>query len=342
MVTTRTVIGRCMGIDNNMYFSIIVPVYKVEDYIYECLDSILAQRFNDFELILVDDGSPDRCPQICDEYAERDKRVRVIHKKNGGLSSARNAALDVARGDYIVFVDSDDVITHDTLQNMRTALHQLPDVLISEYYSSPGCSLGNMPESLFIIPKSTRKSDVISFVFYKKENTWASVQYIVKRNLIEERHLRFEEGYYHEDVSWTGQLFLYAQTFSYYNKVWYVRRPDRMDSITNVIKPKRTLDTIELISKQIHSSAYSRLSENEKKTIFNQYIRAAFSSMIYYSSYKRKDQLKIAKEAKKNIDIFDYALSKKHRVFVTLMRVIGVDCSMKLYCMFVMRGGKQE
>lgn len=93
--------------------SIIVPVYNVEEYIHRCIDSILAQTFTDFELILVNDGSPDQCGKICDEYAENDSRIKVIHKKNGGLSDARNAGLEIAQGEYIGFVDSDDWIEAD-------------------------------------------------------------------------------------------------------------------------------------------------------------------------------------------------------------------------------------
>lgn len=93
--------------------SVIVPIYNVEKYLNRCVDSILAQTYENLEIILVDDGSPDNCPQICDGYAKRDSRIRVIHKKNGGLSSARNAGLDVATGDYIGFVDSDDYISPD-------------------------------------------------------------------------------------------------------------------------------------------------------------------------------------------------------------------------------------
>lgn len=90
--------------------SVIVPVYKVEPYLRECIDSILAQTYTDFELILVDDGSPDNCGKICDEYAEKDARIIVIHQENQGLSAARNAGLDVMRGEYVAFVDSDDLI----------------------------------------------------------------------------------------------------------------------------------------------------------------------------------------------------------------------------------------
>ena len=102
--------------------SIIVPVYKVEAYLDRCVNSILNQTFTDFELILVDDGSPDRCPMMCDEWAKRDDRIQVIHKKNGGLSSARNAGLDIAKGNYIGFVDSDDWIETDMYEYLYKAI----------------------------------------------------------------------------------------------------------------------------------------------------------------------------------------------------------------------------
>lgn len=90
--------------------SVIVPIYKVEKYLRKCLDSIINQTYKNLEIILVDDGSPDNCPQIVDEYAKNDKRIRVIHKENGGLSSARNAGLAIATGDYVAFADSDDIL----------------------------------------------------------------------------------------------------------------------------------------------------------------------------------------------------------------------------------------
>lgn len=93
--------------------SIIVPVYKTERFLSACISSILAQTFTDFELILVDDGSPDSCPALCDAAAAKDSRIRVIHQKNRGLSVARNAGLDAAEGEWIAFVDSDDIITPD-------------------------------------------------------------------------------------------------------------------------------------------------------------------------------------------------------------------------------------
>lgn len=102
--------------------SVVVPVYKVEEYLDECVRSITQQTHTDLEIILVDDGSPDHCPSMCDAWKEKDPRIRVIHKKNGGLSDARNAGIDIATGEYIAFVDSDDWILPDMYEEMLKAL----------------------------------------------------------------------------------------------------------------------------------------------------------------------------------------------------------------------------
>lgn len=121
--------------------SIIVPVYKVEKYLPKCIDSILAQTFRDYELILIDDGSPDNCGTICDEYAAKDDRIIVIHQKNQGVSAARNAGLDIARGTYLGFVDSDDWIEPEMYETMiSTAKEKQVDVVICgiNYYEENG------------------------------------------------------------------------------------------------------------------------------------------------------------------------------------------------------------
>lgn len=102
--------------------SVIIPVYKTEKYIHKCLDSVLNQTYKNLEVILVDDGSPDNCPVICDEYAQKDSRIKVFHKENGGLSSARNLGLDNMTGDYVSFVDSDDYIESDMIETMLNQL----------------------------------------------------------------------------------------------------------------------------------------------------------------------------------------------------------------------------
>ena len=102
--------------------SVIVPVYNVENYLDKCVQSIMAQTYREFELILVDDGSPDRCPQLCDAYPQMDRRVSVIHKANGGLSDARNVGVDQAKGEYVTFIDSDDFVSHDYLETLWNLL----------------------------------------------------------------------------------------------------------------------------------------------------------------------------------------------------------------------------
>lgn len=122
---------------NNMtapILSVIVPVYNVEEFLGECVDSILVQTFEDYELILVDDGSTDSSGQICDRYASLDQRVFVIHKENGGLSSARNAGLDVAKGEYVTFIDSDDVIVgYDVYEKVMAEFAVNPDADVVQY-----------------------------------------------------------------------------------------------------------------------------------------------------------------------------------------------------------------
>ena len=121
--------------------SVIVPVYKVEAYLPRCIDSILNQTFCDFELILVDDGSPDSCGEICDEYAEKDKRIRVIHQDNKRLSAARNAGIDVASGEWIALIDSDDWVHRDYLKILYSGIRNNTDIVICGCYIT-----GNMHE----------------------------------------------------------------------------------------------------------------------------------------------------------------------------------------------------
>jgi glycosyltransferase involved in cell wall biosynthesis len=113
--------------------SVIVPVYNAEKFIDRCIKSILNQNYNDFEIILVDDGSPDKCPKICDEWAEKDERIKVIHKINGGVSSARNAGLKVAKGEFVTFVDSDDTLSDCALLNMNNLMDSETDFVICSH-----------------------------------------------------------------------------------------------------------------------------------------------------------------------------------------------------------------
>jgi glycosyltransferase involved in cell wall biosynthesis len=109
--------------DNRPLISVIVPVYNVENYLRACVDSIIAQTYDNLEIILVDDGSPDNCPAICDEYAEKDRRIKVIHKENGGVSSARNYGIDASKGLYITFIDSDDTVAKNWIEGLYETIN---------------------------------------------------------------------------------------------------------------------------------------------------------------------------------------------------------------------------
>ena len=115
-------------------YSFILPIYKVEKYLSDCIESILKQSINDYEIILVDDGSPDSCPSICDSYAKKDSRIVVVHKKNGGLCDARNAGLNVAKGEYILFLDPDDYIEPNYLEVIDSNIGNY-DLLVFSFYN---------------------------------------------------------------------------------------------------------------------------------------------------------------------------------------------------------------
>lgn len=120
---------------NQSLVSVIIPVYKVERFICRCIDSVIGQAYKNLEIILVDDGSPDRCGEICDDYAKKDKRIRVIHQKNQGLSAARNAGLEIAAGQWLYFLDSDDYISAPAIEKMVSAAEKGHyDIVIAGYY----------------------------------------------------------------------------------------------------------------------------------------------------------------------------------------------------------------
>ena len=211
--------------------SVIVPVYKVEKYLRKCVDSILCQTYPRFELILVDDGSPDGCGAICDEYAAGDPRVRVIHKPNGGLSSARNVGIDAAKGDYLYFVDSDDWLEPEALMALIEAVHN---------YDVPISCIGNYDvnietgeKTLGICPK---KEEVISGEeMVGRIFTWdgcdsAVCDKLFRRELFRER--RFPVGKICEDIPVTYRILLEAGRIAMVDKPLYnyLRRPGSLSN----------------------------------------------------------------------------------------------------------------
>lgn len=186
----------------NPKISIIVPVYKVEQYLHKCVGSILAQTFINFELILVDDGSPDNCGKICDEYAERDSRIKVIHKENGGLASARNAGLNIAQGDYVGFVDSDDWIESDMYELLyKMCVENNCDIASCTskiYYNDKTVITGTHP--LIIHNKNEAMKAMLEGELYD-EVVWTK---LFKRSLMQ--NIEFPVGMTYEDTAFTYKV----------------------------------------------------------------------------------------------------------------------------------------
>lgn len=180
--------------------SIIVPIYKVEPYLRRCLDSIINQTYSNLEIILVDDGSPDNCPQICDEYAAKDKRIVVIHKENGGLSDARNSGLDVAKGDYIYFLDGDDYLGEGTIACLLEHMQKKDKIAIAIGYFTADYNGEYRPyrkEWIFDRSRYIEAADFADRMLMEKSN-FAATAKLYKRNLFE--NLRFQKGIKNEDT----------------------------------------------------------------------------------------------------------------------------------------------
>lgn len=188
---------------NHIRLSIIIPVYKVEEYLDRCVESVLRQSFRGWEMILVDDGSPDRCPEMCDGWARRDSRIRAVHKANGGLSSARNHGIRLAEGEWVTFIDSDDELAPETLSPLMTMLAEHPEYDILEYsvhqdYGHPsGGFLYRMQERTYRT-FTDYWSDACGY-----EHCWACNK-IFRRRI--PAGCAFPEGRYYEDVLFMGRI----------------------------------------------------------------------------------------------------------------------------------------
>lgn len=227
--------------------SIVVPVYKVEKYLDRCVESIVNQTYNNLEIILVDDGSPDNCPKMCDEWAKRDDRIQVIHKVNGGLSDARNAGLDIMTGDYVMFVDSDDFIDKEMCYDMlNLSVKEGADICCCNYFDF----YENVPfkknDVIQVQTQIFKGEEVIGLLFNKKLPlimvAWCK---LYKAEIFKE--LRFEVGRYHEDEFMIHHTLSRANVLVYTNKKYY-NYLKRTGSITSKISNKNIEDSLEAFS----------------------------------------------------------------------------------------------
>lgn len=246
--------------------SIIVPVYQVEKYLRQCIDSILAQTFQDFELILVDDGSKDRSGQICDEYAKKDDRIYVVHTLNRGAAAARNTGIQRASGTYIAFVDGDDYLAENMIGRMyEVILDAQCDLVICNFLHAFSDEKGNFSPPLQSMEISGR--EVLSHRKTQKNyGVWTVVwNKLYKRTIFE--NLRFPEGKYFEDEFFSDQLYLRCGRIRVIPDVLYSYRV-RTSSTMNTQKTRNYLDLIDAFQIRIQLYLDQSLPTDEIYKIF--------------------------------------------------------------------------
>lgn len=228
--------------------SIIVPIYGVEQYLRKCVDSILNQDISssEYEIILVDDGGHDKCPQICDEYAVAHKNIRVLHRENGGLSAARNSGIEVAHGEYIMFVDSDDYIEPNVLSGMLMQIERdnLDVLRYRLQYVNPQYEVYNPYRSDPFKGNdySEVPTDGVSFLNSRMSTACYAWAFVLKRELLE--GCIFTPGIYFEDTDWTPRMLCKAKRVASTSTIVY-NYLQREGSITNAVnrsKQKKVLD----------------------------------------------------------------------------------------------------
>ncbi len=219
----------------SVFFSIIVPVYKAEKFLPRCIDSILVQTYSDFELILVDDGSPDNSLYICQKYAQKDDRIHIIRKSNGGASGARNAGIRAACGKYIMFVDSDDFWKDScALQLVFDAIHQYAcDVLCTNFYKVYD---NKKPDEKYF-PHTEPLIGTEQVLLHERyvSGVWSK---IISASLFQNNRLDFVENVCSEDIDWSLRLALEAKNITYVDIAFYCYL-QRTDSISHSMTEKK-------------------------------------------------------------------------------------------------------
>lgn len=274
---------------NEIWISVIIPVYNVAKYLNQCVDSVLTQTFKNLEIILVDDGSTDKSGEICDYYKKADNRVCVIHKENGGLSDARNTGLDIAKGKYIMFLDSDDFWDdphclekiNDGLENSKT------DVLIfgmKKYFQLDG-KFGEerIPKSAAV---SCGSDETLYLLMQKNEYVACACDKVVRRSFIEKEHLRFVVGQLSEDIEWCAKLLLLSPAVKTLPECFYVYRKQNSSSITNNIGRRNLENVSDVVEK------YADIGKKENNIALLNYTANQYVLWMTISNLVLKSEIK--------------------------------------------------
>lgn len=316
-----------------MFFSVVIPVYNVEKYLRECVDSVLSQSFEDYEIILVDDGSKDSSGTICDEYAKKDDRIRAIHKENGGLSDARNAGTAVAKGEYIVYIDSDDyVIGKNFLADVYAKLSETnSDVVVYKFRKLYEKS-GQIDECYFSYDFGTQitNSDELLYAMVKKDAyygmAWTKT---FRRSLAVE----FEKGLLGEDMEWFFHLLSRVDSIAVIDKA-YIAYRQREGSITSTHKIKNLTDFIYILEKWSNNVSNSDATILRKEALLGAMAKYYSNLLIVYSRLKDKNKTKEKKRIKALSFLLDYALSNRPLQIKKVYKLFGFEITILMLKIF--------
>ena len=275
--------------------SVIVPVYRVEKYLERCVKSILSQTYKNLEVILVDDGSPDQCPAICDACAEKDARVKVIHQENKGLSGARNAGIDAASGEYLAFVDSDDYVSPHFIEELYQLLQDTGCAIGQCRFSyMKGDGLVEEGDSAFCI---YRGESLMEQLYGPEEKATCFVvawNKLYRAELFKETGIRYPEGRIHEDEATTYRLFHEAKKLAFLDRALYGYYTENGGSITSVFSAKR----LQWLTAHEERIAFFKKNGYEK-LLPAAYRKLCDACITFY--FRCTEQVKDAEELKKEL-----------------------------------------
>lgn len=315
-----------------MKISVIIPVYNVEKYLETCVDSVIALK-SDIEILLVDDGSKDKSGELCDTLAKKDSRITVIHKENGGLSSARNAGIGKARGEYLLFLDSDDILDSESTDRMLSALTDAPDLLLGlykNYFTAEGTTENEPSEAFCKMSGLYSMDDFLKSVPAHGETDYITAwRFVVKRSLIEEHSLYFFEGIYHEDEEWTERLFGFAKNVFVAPEYFYLYRQAREGAITATVKPKNIFDRFLILE---NATKLIEAAENEtlRKYLCCRAGQLVLTNMINAHILSGEDKKTALQSLKKHKAYLGYLPSKKAKIISLFAKVSGVKITCTL------------
>ena len=308
-----------------MKVSFIIPIYNVEKYLSECVESILAQTYSDFEMLLIDDGSPDNCPALCDDWARKDSRIKALHKPNGGLSDARNYGLNHAQGDYVVFVDSDDFwVEKDCLEQLMNVVDAHPECdfigFNCSYYYLDTKTYKKWVAYNESLSVPTDKNIVICSLVASGTFPMSACLKIIKRKSLSDMGLRFIKGTIAEDIPWFIDLLEGSKKCMFVNQYIYAYRQNVAGSITASGNPKSTSDLFAIVKNEVAKMKNRSIAKDAKDALYS-FLAYEFCILLTASSRMSKE---IRKELMNYKWLLDYTSNPKVRKAAFVNKLFGI------------------